>query len=192
MEINPNTSIYLLRGIPLDNTYNDTLYFATASAQLAYFQGKLSNNGGVSFTKQTYQRVGRNRCRLEISADKIYNVNYMFFQNTAYGSKWFYAFVTNVEYINDAVSEISYEIDVIQTYMFDWKLGMSFIDREHAATDAAGDNLMSEPFDVGDYVVESWETDPWITEDDLTIPGITGTVLGGYVVMICSAEQVGV
>ena len=190
MEISPNSKIYLLRGIPLDNTYNDTIYFSSASAQLSYFQGKLTGNGGVSFTAQTYQRVGKNRCRLNICADDIYNVNYMFFQNTSYGSKWFYAFVTEVEYINDAVSEISYEIDVIQTYMFNWSLGMSMVEREHSATDVAGGNLMSEPFDVGDYVVESWQTDPWITEEDLTIPG-RGTVPGGYVVLICSAEQVG-
>ena len=38
----------------------------------------------------------------------------MMFQNSAYGDKWFYAFITSVEYVNDVTSNISFEIDVMQ------------------------------------------------------------------------------
>lgn len=186
MNIEPNTTIYLMRGVPLDNSYNDTIYFANAAAQQAYFQTFVLS--ALSFPSQTYQRVSSGRCRLNVSADKIYNVNYMMFKNTNYENKWFYAFVNNVEYINNAVCEIYYELDVMQTYAFDYSLKESFVDREHSATDQAGDNILAEPFDVGDYVVEDWETDPWIRQKNLTITG-RGEVEGGYCVLICCAEQ---
>lgn len=186
MNIEPNTTIYLMRGVPLDAGYTDTIYFATAEKQKEYFDTFIT--AALTFVNQTYQRVSVNRCRLQVSADSIYNVNYMAFQNTAYGTKWFYAFVTNVEYINNAVSEITYVLDVMQTYAFDYVLKQSFVDREHSATDVAGDNILAEPFDVGDYVVEDWQTDPWIRQQNLTITG-RGEVEGGYCVLICAAEQ---
>ena len=34
MVIEPNTTIRVLHDVPLDNTYNDTIYFSSLSAQL--------------------------------------------------------------------------------------------------------------------------------------------------------------
>lgn len=182
MYIEPNTTIYLLRNVPLDNTYTDTMWFENASSQWTHFKTRVDANGEI-FAKNTYQRKNINRCRLEVPADRVYDCNYMMFQNTNYGNKWFYAFITQVEYINNAVTEIEYELDVMQTWMFEYTLEMCMVEREHSSTDQIGDNLMSEPFDLGEYVVDSWEKDDWI--DDTT----QGT--GGYSMLICMAQQNG-
>ena len=35
MYVNPNTNIHILKNVPLDNTYRNTIYFSTAAQQTA-------------------------------------------------------------------------------------------------------------------------------------------------------------
>ena len=145
MYIEPNTIIKILKNCPLDTTYDHTIFFDTQENQTAYF------NGLVKYTlnNQTYQRVNKNRMRVQYKADDLYDCNYIMFQNTSYGNKWFYAFIKSVEYINNITSEIEYEIDVMQTWFFDYTLGQCFVEREHSATDNIGDNLVPENLEQG-------------------------------------------
>lgn len=143
--IAPDTTVRIMKNVPLDNTYDHTVWFTSKSAQETYFSG----TGVVKYTlnDQYYQRVAKNKIRIEVSADNLYDCNYMSFQNTAYGSKWFYAFITEVEYINNVTSEITYEIDVMQTYRFDIIIGECFVEREHVTDDSIGANTIKEPID---------------------------------------------
>ena len=153
-----------MKDVPLNNTYTDTMWFENASSQWTHFKTRVDTEDGMVFPVNTYQRVNKNSCRLQVSADDIYNYNYMMFQNTNYGNKWFYAFITSVDYINNAVAQINYEIDVMQTWAFDYKLGQCLVEREHSATDVAGDNIEPEPFDVGVYVIQDIISPPECTE----------------------------
>lgn len=188
MNIEPNSKIYLLRNVPLDNTYTDTMWFENASSQWTHFKTRADTNGEY-FPAQTYQRKDIGVIRLDISADEIYDCNYLMFQNTNYGSKWFYSFITKVEYVNNAVSYVYYELDVMQTWMFDYTLEMCMVEREHSTTDQIGENIMAEPFDMGDYICEDWETDPWITQNNTVSITGRGDVPGGYCVLVCCAQQ---
>lgn len=149
MYIQPNTTVRLLTGVPLDNTYAHTLYFADKSSQTSYFESK--TKAGCLLSNLSYQRYTKGSLRIQKLADDIYDCNYMMFQNTAYGNKWFYAFINNIEYVSNTVCEITYEIDVIQTWFFDVTLLQSFVEREHSATDVAGDNIVPEPVNIGEY-----------------------------------------
>lgn len=148
MYIAPNTTIKMLKDVPLDNTYRNTIYFTTAANQSAYFQGKSKH----TFANQSYQRVKRGVLRIARKADDLYDCNYLMFQNTSYGNKWFYAFVVSVEYVNNEASEITFEIDVMQTWHFDYDLKMSFVEREMSVLDGIGDNLVPENLELGDYI----------------------------------------
>lgn len=150
MHIHPNTTIRLLKGVPLDNTYTDTMFFDSVEQQRGHFYTYTNK----TFGNQTYQRVGRGKIRLYVLADTIYDYNYLMFQNTAYGSKWFYAFIKSVEYINDSVTEIEYEIDVMQTWFFDYIVEPSYVERETTATDVVGENLLPEPIDFGNVICD--------------------------------------
>lgn len=149
MYIAPNTEIRLLSGVPLDNTYAHTIYFTSKESQAEYFAGKTLPNGLL--TQQSYQRYAKGTLRINRLADDIYNANYMMFRNTSFGNRWFYAFVNNIEYVSNTVCEIEYEIDVIQTWFFDVTLLQSFVEREHSATDVAGENIVPEPVNIGEY-----------------------------------------
>lgn len=148
MYIAPNTTIRMLKDVPLDITYRNTIYFAYVANQTSYFSGKTK----YTFAAQSYQRVRKGTLRIGRKADDLYDCNYLMFQNTAYGNKWFYAFVTGVEYVNNETSEVSFEIDVMQTWHFDYDVKMSFVEREMSVTDKIGDNLVPENLEIGDYV----------------------------------------
>ncbi len=155
MYIEPNTVIKVLRNIPWNNTYEDTVMFASQSAQLAYMNTMVK----YTFQDQTYNRVNKGVSRVKMKAENLYDCNYMMFQNSNFGTKWFFAFINKVEYINNEVSEIYFEIDEVQTWLFDFEILRCFVEREHSATDEIGENLLPEPVALGQYVMESIQSE---------------------------------
>lgn len=148
MYIVPDTLIYLIKNIRLDPTYQNTIYFADAAAQQRYFQSKAY----VTLDRHTYQRKTMGRIRIGMPIGSVYGTSYMMFKNTSFENKWFYAFVTNYEYVNDDTTDIFYELDLVQTYLFDYVLLECMVERmSHPETDAIGANLVPEGLDTGEY-----------------------------------------
>lgn len=148
MLIQPNTNIIILRNCPLDKSYEHTLYFENTSEQASYFKSLRKH----TLTKQSYQRYDKGVLHLQLNAESLYDCNYLMFQNEAFGSKWFYAFITSVEYVNNVSSKIKYEIDVMQTWFYGCTLKQCFVERQHTTTDNIGENLIPERLDLGEYV----------------------------------------
>lgn len=145
MYVAPNSTIILLSNVPLDSRYTDTCLFTDKSTQATTFMAYASQ----TLSAQSYQRVGRNRCRLNVAFNDVYGCNYMMFQNTSFGTKWWYAFISSVEYINNATTEIVYELDCIQNWITDWTLLPCFIERNHVTDDTIGANIIPEPVSGG-------------------------------------------
>lgn len=181
MYIQPTTNIKLLRNVPLDKTYEHTIYFDDANKQHSYFNGLAKYN----LTNYTYQRVKRGVSRVGIKADSLYDCNYMMFQNTSYGDKWFYAYITNVEFINNECSEITFELDVMQTWFFDYSVDHCFVEREHTETDVIGEHIEPESVATGEYVFNNYS--PIISMNDMAVclaivdidEGTSGTLYDG-------------
>ena len=148
MYIEPNTTIRLLKNCPLDTTYEHTIYFERPENQVFYFQGLTK----YTLTNQSYQRVQRGRMRVAYKAEDLYDCNYLMFQNSSFGNKWFYAFIKSVEYVNNVTSEIEFELDVMQTWFFDYDLGECFVEREHTLTDEIGEHTVPENLETGPYI----------------------------------------
>lgn len=153
MYITPQTNIRLLHNVPFDSSYVHSLYFGDKSGQTTYFMNLTKYN----LNAYSYQRYDRGILRVQILADNLYDINYMMFQNTAFGNKWFYAFVDKVEYINDITTAIHYHIDEIQTWLFDWNFAQCFVERMHTPTDEIGDNIVVEPLEVGEMVYNDYQ-----------------------------------
>ena len=151
MYIAPNSIIKILKDVPLDPTFDHTIYFETAEAQRTYFSSKTK----YTLTNQMYQRFQRGYMRVEIQAENLYDCNYIMYQNTSFGSRWFYAFITKVEYINNAVAQINFMLDPMQTWFFDYQLQQSFVEREHSSTDVVGENLLPETVPISEYIIEN-------------------------------------
>lgn len=151
--LTPITSVKVLRNVPLDNTYKDTLKFTSVSNQISYFTGKAKQ----TFTGLTPVKL-QNKLRLPVTADYLYDCNYIMFQNGNFGQKWFYAFINKIDFINVNMCEVEIEIDVYQTWQFDITVKPSYVEREHASSDNIGDNLVTENVDLGYYREEPAET----------------------------------
>lgn len=152
MEILPGTRVAFLTNVPLDNTYVHTIYFTSRSQQANWFLTKAK----YSYTDFTYQRVNSHTVRVPRKADDLYDCNYLMFQNTNFGDKWFYAFITGVEYVNNEVSQVTYELDVMQTWHFDYSFNSTYVERQHSVGDNLGANILPEPVEVGEYVFNSY------------------------------------
>lgn len=153
--IAPNSTLKLLHNVPLDPRYENTIWFPKTdvgiTSQYTYFSDKTK----YTFNNQSYQRVGIGKLRIERQCDDLYDCNYLMFQNTNFTGKWFYAFITNVAYINNVVSEVSYVIDVMQTWNKEYTLNHCYVEREHTANDNFFINNQPEPVNIGNtYMIE--------------------------------------
>lgn len=173
MYIIPNSTIRIFNDIPLDNSYTNTLYFPSLGEQYNYF----GNTKPAKWTLQEYTYVHKDGMfKCELTADNLYDCNYIAYQNTNFGNKWFFAFITNIEYINNVTSAVYFEIDVMQTYLHNFTRMPCWVEREHSTTDVPGDNLEPEPIDPGTMVMHSQRT--------------AGTAFDAYSVAVCKAATV--
>lgn len=142
--IGPSTTVRVCQSIPLDNTYTDTILFTSKSAQESYFASKTKK----TYSGLTYQRLASNSTTwaifLEDVADYFYDCNYLCFQNGGFGNKWLYAFISDILYINENCTAITFVIDVMQTWLFDFEIKKSFIERMHVADDTISRNVVEE------------------------------------------------
>lgn len=148
MIITPQGKLILCSNIPMTAEHTDTRLFNSLGEQQAYFQSHAKVPPIEEYSVIKFGEV----LRVPYEQDKISDCNYLCFQNANFSSKWFYAFITNIEYVNVNMCHVSYVIDVIQTYMFDWVLGSSYIERSHTPTDLIGGNLVADDFQVNEVI----------------------------------------
>lgn len=147
----PMSSIKICSGVRLSNDYIHTIIFDNASDQSTYFESKVVK----TFSQYTYLRKTWD-INVDATMEQARQWGYLFFTNPNTTKKYYY-FITNIEYINDSTVKLSLEMDVMQTYMFDYSLRSCFVEREHSATDGVGDNTVEETLNVGDLRVISGE-----------------------------------
>ena len=173
--IAPNSDIVLCTNVPLDNTYDHTLTFASKANQLTYFASKAYK----TITQNSYQRAMKNSLRLACTMDEAVRCNYLFFTNKSFENKTFYAFITGWEYVNNNTTEIIYEIDVFQSFFFDIDIKSCFVAREHSLTDTIGDNLVPENLEQGEYII--------MRTDSINLSEISGYVnANACLLMLCT------
>lgn len=128
MTITPNSKLWLLKDVDLDPNYNYTMDFDSLSAQENYFNSKIYSE----FDKnEGYSYIRDNRAiKVEMPVDKLFGVNYLMFENEE-TNKRYYAFITSKEWLRSDATAITIKIDPLQSFMFDYELEESFIEREH-------------------------------------------------------------
>lgn len=179
----PDNDVWLLKGVPLENNYDDTVIWQqgididgtpilneTASQakerQFNYFTaviGMDTRYHHLRLPAMTYLREGRKYLRVDIPYTRAIQYNYMIFKNKGtytigesttayhYENRYYYAFITKCEYLNDKTTIIHYEIDIMQTYNFDYTLMKCFVEREHVENDAKFSHNIPEDVTVGEY-----------------------------------------
>ena len=127
MNFQPETVVRLLSNVPLSLNETNQLWFDSVTDQTSYFSGKVAR----TFNEFTYQRKERNYIAVPINAELLYNCNYLMFQNSNYANKWFYAYITDIQYVNPSTAWVFYQIDPFQTWLNEIQFKQSFVEREH-------------------------------------------------------------
>lgn len=154
-----DTKVYLLN-VPLESDQKHTLHFTSKEQQRAYFESRIVK----SYINSTYQRKD-SIIRVPDNYDNISpSVNYVMYQNPSFSNKWFYAFIKEVEYKNTETTWIHIETDVIQTWLFDYNVKTSFVEREHVNDDTVGLHTVPEGLETGDYIVNSTNKNTALTD----------------------------
>lgn len=149
MAVSPNTDLFLLK-CPLEVDNLNQIDFASASAQYNYFSS-LPKLEGENFTYQRKDSI----IRFPAHIDTLLEYTYVMYRNTNYGTKWFYAFITDMQYINDNMTAITIKTDCWQTWCFDITLDTSFVEREHVADDTIGLHTLNEEIATSEYMINS-------------------------------------
>lgn len=147
----PQSEIYLCSGVRLNSRYEHSIYFESLDDQINYFMNKAVRH----LTAYSYIRKSWT-LKINGSMENSKRLNYLFFRNSETGKYYFY-FINNIEYINDSTVELSLELDVLQTYLFDFRLLPCFVERSHTA-DGLYANTIDEGLELGHYT-EDWRYD---------------------------------
>lgn len=157
MEIIPTNEVCLLKSIPFCINYQDIILFDNIQAQQNYFNSQPK----INIENVTYVR-NNGSIKVPYNREAILDYNYMSFKNSNYGDKIFYAFITDVQYINPNTSMIFFSIDEWQTWCFDLTFKPCFIERKHCKRwNSDGTpviNTINEGLDYGsEYIVKGHE-----------------------------------
>lgn len=183
ISITPQGQVYLCK-TPLENDYKNQLTFSNKTSQLNYFNTTIQK----SFNEYTYIKKD-NVIRVSENIDKIRTCNYLFYRNNGFvdengNVRVFYCFITNMEYINENATAITFETDVFQTWQFDIEYKRCFVEREHVNDDTVGLHTIPENLETGEYQIAS-EVDNTDLQDVCPVVATTVTpnnenVYGSY------------
>ena len=95
---------------------------------------------------------------VSVPIDELIGANYVMYKNASHEDKWFYAFITEMNYLSDLSTAVRIKTDVYQTWHNSMTVPACFIDREHANTDTVGDNVVDEGLETGEYIKNSTDT----------------------------------
>lgn len=144
--ITPSTELKLLKN-PNNLSDLNQLTFTSATAQFNYF----NNLPKLEVDNFTYQRKDYT-IRYKACIDDILDYNYVMYRNSAYSDKWFYAYIEDMKYTNDKLTDIKIKTDVFQTFQFDITFKASFVEREHVNDDTIGLHTIPEGLETGEYI----------------------------------------
>lgn len=121
----PQSRLFLLKDVPLTPDYEYTLDFNSKEEQDTYFGAKIDTR--LEEEDYSYIRAD-DTLNIALPFEETEGVNYLTFFNNG---KTYFAFIERKDYVNPNCTKLYFKIDVFQTFMFDYELQESFIDREH-------------------------------------------------------------
>lgn len=145
----PSTAVYLCN-TPLKSDNKNQISFSNRTTQFNYFNSLAIRR----FSDFTYQRKD-NIIRVPINAEVLFNdgVNYVMYDNKNFSTRWIYAFIEKIEYINDNVSHIHIKTDVFQTWFLECEIRPSFVVRETVKNDELFRHTLPENLPTGELKV---------------------------------------
>ena len=174
MTITPQGQVYLCK-TKLENDYKNQLTFSNATEQLNYF------NSVIQYTFDNYTYIKKdNVVQVGKNIDEIIDCNYLFYKNIGFTNKWYFCFITNMEYVNENCTRITFETDCYQTWLFQIEYKESFVEREHVNDDTIGLHTIPENLETGDYISCKLQPTFYSTPETCFVVATTEQITSGY------------
>lgn len=174
MTITPQGQLYLCK-TKLENDYKNQLTFSSATAQINYF------NSTVQHTFDNYTYIKKdNVVQVGKNIDEIIDCNYLFYKNIGFTNKWYFCFITNMEYVNENCTRITFETDCYQTWLFQIEYKETFVEREHVNNDTIGLHTVPENLETGDYISCKLQPTFYSTPETCFVVATTEQITTGY------------
>lgn len=149
-----NSKLILSKNIKLDKQYKEVLnYTELEMLDLLNSDDHLINRDD----KMSFLRENTNVISTGFTYAECLQANYIAFTNPDYSNKWFFAFVDDVIYVSDKVTEIHFTIDVMSTWFNKVSVEQCFVVREHTMDDTMGNNTQPENLELGEYCINGYE-----------------------------------
>lgn len=161
----PNSTAQFFVSTGLSPSHENSLYFASVGAKDSYFDGL----DKFTASEVTYQRENRGRIRVQLPVNNLVRCDYMRFKNTSFENIWFYAFITQVNYINNLTTEVVYSLDPLITWMGYFVQKPCFVERQHTVNDGIGNNICDEGLPTGEYIMEEFNKTFSSEEQDIAV-----------------------
>ena len=154
--------------------------FNTINDQYNYFASKAVH----SVDKCKYQARTAS-IKFKGYVDTLQNCNYGYYTNTYNGtSKTFYFWIVAKNFKARETTELTIQIDLFQTWLFDFSFSPCMIERQHVTNDTKGLHTIPEDFELGDYItyvkkpIEILQGEPCYLIGVTDCGAIGGTVFG--------------
>lgn len=155
----PNTAVYLCN-VPINSNQKNQFVQYTSGNSVWNAEGQRNwflNQQHLkhTFTDFTYQRKDK-IIRVPINAEVLFadGSNYVVYQNKHYNGKWFYCFITKIEFINENMTALHIKTDVFQTWFFEMyknnHMDINFIARETVIKDEIFKHTLPENLPTGE------------------------------------------
>lgn len=120
-------TIQFLNNNNLDSSQEHTIDFPSLADQSNFWANQVIGSP-LSTSYSTSRLLANENIEVPIALEKLLSVNYLRYLQD---SKWFYFFITDRIYVNENTTAIALDLDVMQTFLFDFEIEESFILREH-------------------------------------------------------------
>ena len=139
--------IKLIKKYPYDNSYDYVKLHKSKNEQIAYFD----NFDKIIVTEEDYGYIKEGESFIvNYNYDYLVNenVNYLIYNN---GYKNMYCFIIHKEYVDEENTRLIYQVDVLNTFCFDFKLKNSFVERKKCTMSEVAD--FDEGLELGEHEI---------------------------------------
>lgn len=166
----PNSRVTLCR-VAWDAQYKDVVAFETEAERAAYFDSLASDS--ITIDKMSYLKPNE-PIKINIPYSAAYTYNYLVVNNPELpvpnetAPPALYYFITGIAMVNPSTTALQLQLDVFQTYLYNFQLTRAYVERGHVAVQASNNTTgwankmrylqVAEGLDIGDeYLITRTE-----------------------------------
>lgn len=131
-----STRVDIYGDIGLYPDYKRTMLFDSVKEQNEWFN---SQTPKLTLTDVAYNKI-QNTFKVEKPVGEVYEYVYVRISNLDSTERYYYGFVSNVAVVDEDITQLTIQLDPIQTFMTEWQIGESLVVREHCDRWGAGEN----------------------------------------------------